>query len=141
MPHVQPNLQPEHIVRISSYAATLTRVREVIEFHGRWHPGFPAHSVELADCTRFAARAAVHENVPLATLAADLGRLAAQVLWHAPRAAGQAAWAMARWARSEYNALVGVPAVDGTGRRNERRLTKSQHATTAGACGEPPATR
>jgi hypothetical protein len=110
-------------VLIPPYPATLARVREVIEFHGRWYPGFPPRSVELADCTRSAARAAVHENVPLATLAADLGRLATEVLGHAPGAAVEAVWAMARWASREYQAVVDVPSAASTRRRDERRLT------------------
>ena len=86
-----------------AFQTSLTRLRDVLAFY-RQKPYVAASSMELEDCTRDAARAALACRVPLAAACAELGRAATDALAHDPLAAISLGRVMTRWAAEVYHA-------------------------------------
>jgi len=89
------------------YADALASLREVLSFYAG-QPTFLPRSIELESAAQAAAHAALRNGVALATLSADLGRLAAEALPNEPNAAVAAGRAMARWAARAFDEAGGV---------------------------------
>lgn len=94
-----PNIPP--------YANALASLREVLSFYAG-QPSFLPRSIELENATRVAAHAALRNGVALATLCADLGRIAAVGLPREPNAAVAAGRAMGRWAARAFDDAGGA---------------------------------
>lgn len=97
---------------ILPYAHALAALREVLSFYAS-QPTFLPRSIELESGARAAAHAALRNGVALATLSADLGRLAAEALPTEPNAAVAAGRAMARWAARAFDDAGGAVMVAG----------------------------
>jgi hypothetical protein len=87
----------------AAFQTALTRLRDVLAFY-RQTPYVAASSMELEDCTRDAARAALAARVPLAAACAELGRVATEALVHDPLAAISLGRVMTRWTAEVYHA-------------------------------------
>jgi hypothetical protein len=84
-----------------AYPAALTRLSDVFTPYTA-APAVLVNSIELADGTRVAARAAAAAGVPFVALCADLGRVAIEALTSDRLAAIAVGRAMTRWAAGAY---------------------------------------
>lgn len=84
-----------------AFREALARVRDVFDFY-RQSPAAAGTSLELEDCTRDAARAAIMAGVSFPALCAELSRAAVESLPHDPKAAGGLGRSMTGWAAHVY---------------------------------------
>ena len=84
-----------------TFQDALDRLLDVFAFYHR-RPAIAASSLELEDCTRDVAQAALATRMPFAALCAELGRAAAESLAHDPIAAVGVERQMTRWAAHVY---------------------------------------
>ena len=84
-----------------TFQDALARLRDLFAVYHK-SPGIAAKSLELQDCTRDAARAALAGRMSFAALCAELGRAATESLGHDPIAATGIGRLMSRWAAHVY---------------------------------------